>query len=134
MPLIKVLVVDDEKYLTFMLSMKLTQLGAQVFTASNGDEAFTLACAHRPDLIVTDFQMPKLNGLQLAQKLKLHEPTSHIPVLMLTARGHAIANDQLQQTNIRQLISKPFSAKEFLSTVAEHCHLPLDAAGGSLAA
>ncbi|MBC7771609.1 MAG: response regulator [Pyrinomonadaceae bacterium] len=133
MPSCKVLVVDDEKYLTFMLSMKLTERGAQVFTASNGSEAFSLACDHLPDLVVTDFQMPTMNGLELAQKLKLHGPTSHIPVLMLTARGHAVSNDQLSRTNIRQLISKPFSTKEFLATVAEFCAVEAQA-GGSLAA
>lgn len=134
MSLCKVLVVDDERYLTFMLSMKLTERGAQVFSASNGPEAFSLACVNVPDLIVTDYQMPLMNGLELAQKLKLHGPTSTIPVLMLTARGHAIPNAELSKTNIRQLISKPFSTREFLATVAEYCALGIESSDGSMAA
>lgn len=134
MPTCKVLVVDDERYLTYMISMKLAERGAEVFTASNGVEAFALACQKMPDLIVTDFQMPQMSGLELAKKLKLHEPTSTIPLLMLTARGHSIHSAELQQTNIRQLLAKPFSTREFLATVAEHCDLPASRPDQSLAA
>lgn len=114
-----ILVADDEAYITSTLSHKLQQLGDEVFVASDGQEALDLACAHRPDVIVSDFQMPILDGYGMAVKLKRFEATSHIPIIMLTARGHLLSPDELGQTNIRALMPKPFSAKALVAKIQE---------------
>jgi CheY-like chemotaxis protein len=114
-----ILVADDERYITTTISLKLRQAGGTVITASDGCEAFELARTHLPDLICSDFQMPLMSGLELAERLKATPETSHIPVLMLTARGHRIQPTELARTNIRAMLGKPFSARELVAKLQE---------------
>ncbi len=129
----KILVVDDELHITQILSYKLKQSGAAVITANDGAEGYKLACEHLPDLILTDFQMPAMNGYELATQLAVNAATSSIPLLMLTARGHKLSPEELARTNITGLVPKPFSAREVLSRVqdliAASTHLKDDQGG-----
>jgi DNA-binding response OmpR family regulator len=85
--------------------------------ARDGEEAFELACRTTPSLVVTDLQMPRLSGFELAQKLKIHASTSDVPVIMLTARGYIVREEEMASTNIRHLLSKPFSPRDVLAKV-----------------
>lgn len=113
------LIVDDEPVITMMISTKLTALGCKVHTARNGQEGLDLAIRHIPLVIVTDYEMPRLTGLQMAQQLKANPATAEIPVIMLTARGHRVQPSEMATTNIQHLTAKPFSAKELLSIVQD---------------
>ena len=93
--------------------------GYDIVTVEDGDEALATALEMRPDLIITDYQMPYLTGLELCIALKEHEQTRSTPALMLTARGFALPASQLDQTNIVGVISKPFSPREVLTRVEE---------------
>ena len=115
----KILLADDEAYVTSVISHKLQQLGDDVIVASDGQEAFELATQHRPNIVVSDFQMPVLSGFEMALLLKRSEQTSAIPMLMLTARGHLLSEAELAQTNIRALLAKPFSSKALLAKIEE---------------
>ena len=115
----RILLADDEAYVTSVISHKLQQLGDDVIVASDGQEAFELATQHRPDIVVSDFQMPVLTGFEMALLLKRSEQTSSIPMLMLTARGHLLSEAELAQTNIRALLAKPFSSKALLAKIEE---------------
>ncbi|HEX2970713.1 MAG TPA: response regulator [Tepidisphaeraceae bacterium] len=117
MPTKRIIVADDESHMTFILSFKLRQVGIDVATASDGEEAYALACAQQPDLIVADFQMPRMSGLEMATQLRQNPKTAQIPVLMVTARGHRIDEAELAKTNIRQVLAKPFSARELLNWI-----------------
>jgi CheY-like chemotaxis protein len=119
MPVKKVLIADDEPHVTYVLSHKLRQLGYAVTVACDGEEAYQIACAEAPDLIVTDFEMPNLTGLEMAVKLKETAATEGIPLLMLTARGHRVSPGELQKTNIQSLMSKPFSLRDLGARIAE---------------
>jgi len=116
-----ILIADDEPYLTFMLATRLREHGANVLVASDGEEALRLAREHLPHLILTDFQMPLLSGLELARRLLEQPATASIPVVLLTARGHRLPAAELAATNIRHLVPKPFSTKELISVVQELC-------------
>ncbi|MDP6059821.1 MAG: response regulator [Pirellulaceae bacterium] len=113
----KILVVDDELHITKILSFKLVKAGLSVMTASDGEEALRLACENKPDVILTDFHMPVLNGYRLAVRLRNEPRTSEIPLIMLTGRGHKLSPADLAKTNITALIPKPFSAREVLAKV-----------------
>ena len=113
----KVLVVDDEIHIVHVVSIKLRNNGYEVITAENGAEAFELACREKPDIIVTDFQMPVMTGLEFVQKLRQSEQTKAIPVIMLTARGFAIEDESKKELQISEFLSKPFSPKELLRTI-----------------
>ncbi|MCE9591969.1 MAG: response regulator transcription factor [Planctomycetes bacterium] len=115
----KVLVVDDEGHVTYLLALKLRQMGYAVSTAGDGEEAYLLACQDLPDLIVTDYQMPVMSGFEMCVKLKETQATSAIPVVMLTARGHRLPPSDLMKTNIQSLMPKPFSLHELLARVTE---------------
>lgn len=115
----KVLVVDDEIHIVHVVSIKLRNNGFQVITAENGADAFTLACDQKPDIIVTDFQMPVMNGMELVQKLRQNETTKDIPLIMLTARSFVIEDEQKQQLQISECLSKPFSPRELLRSIED---------------
>jgi len=113
----KVLVVDDEIHIIHVVAIKLRNNGYEVISAENGNEAFELACEEKPDIIVTDFQMPVMTGLELVRKLRENEATKEIPVIMLTARGFAIEDEQKEELQISEFLSKPFSPKELLRSI-----------------
>src|SRR6185503_19054664 len=104
----RILVVDDEAHILQVLSLKLRNAGYEVITAVDGEEG--LECAMRlkppPDLIITDFHMPYMTGLELCKALASEPTTAHIPVLMLTARGYALDEQDLTIGNIRDVLSK----------------------------
>jgi two-component system alkaline phosphatase synthesis response regulator PhoP len=115
----KVLVVDDEIHIVHVVAIKLRNNGFEVITAANGAEAFELACSEKPDIIVTDFQMPVMTGLELVEKIRQDEATKEIPVILLTARSFAIEDEQKQNLQISECLSKPFSPKELLRSIED---------------
>ena len=115
----KILVVDDEAHVVQVLSMKLQNAGYDTITAMDGEEALELSIDERPDLIITDFQMPYLTGLELCRALAANPVTAHIPIVILTAREFALEDEDLQAGNIRQIVTKPFSPRALLVEVAQ---------------
>ncbi len=115
----KVLVVDDEIHIVHVVAIKLRNNGFEVISAENGAEAFERACEEKPDIIVTDFQMPVMTGLELVEKLRQNDETKDIPVIMLTARGFAIEDEQKKALRISEFLSKPFSPKELLRSIED---------------
>lgn len=121
-----ILVVDDEPPIRHMLDLKLCQVGFAVLTASNGQTAYELACEHIPSLIVTDYQMPGMDGLEFCQQLASNSATSKIPVIMLTARAHKVPTEEVTKTNICCFLDKPFSPRDLISKIHELLHLNND--------
>jgi len=118
--------VDDEPPIRYMLDLKLRQAGFSVISASNGQEAYKLACERRPDLVVSDYQMPVMDGLEFCQQLAADSDTGGIPVIMLTARGHKVPPAELEKTNIRCFLNKPFSPRDLIVQIKELLQLPSD--------
>lgn len=114
-----ILICDDEPHILHVLSAKLKNAGLEVLTAADGEEAFELAKRHQPDLVITDYQMPILSGLELCAKLRSDPRTEHLPVIMLTARGFSLAEEDLANTNVRRVFPKPFSPREILRCTQE---------------
>ena len=118
----KVLVVDDEIHIIHVVAIKLRNNGYEVITAENGSEGFDRASAEKPDIIITDFQMPIMSGLEMVEKLRQCEQTADIPVIILTARGFAIEDDKKEELRISECLSKPFSPKELLRSIEDILH------------
>lgn len=114
-----ILVADDETHILNVVSLKLRGAGFRVLTACDGQEALEIAVRERPDLLITDYHMPMLSGLELCRRLKQDPATSGIPAIMLTARGYHLEEAETQQSGIRCMLSKPFSPRHLLLTVAE---------------
>ena len=115
----KALVVDDEIHIVHVVALKLRNNGYEVISAENGADAFDLACEEKPDIIVTDFQMPVMTGLELVEKLRQCDQTKDIPVILLTARNFAITEEQQRNLRISDCLSKPFSPKELLANIED---------------
>ena len=122
MPAGKVLVVDDEMHIIHVVAIKLRNNDFEVLSAQDGAQAYKLACEHKPDIIVTDLQMPVMGGEELVEKLRENEHTCDIPVIMLTARSFAIEEEQKQRLKISDCLSKPFSPKELLRSIEDILH------------
>ncbi|MGD9689887.1 MAG: two-component system response regulator [Phycisphaerales bacterium] len=114
-----IIVADDEHHIRTVVASKLRASGFRVREAADGEEALQLALEEVPDAVVTDLQMPMMSGMELAMALKLDPSTAHVPAVLLTARGYVVTDEQLARTNIRHLMSKPFSAREVLARVQD---------------
>jgi DNA-binding response OmpR family regulator len=112
----KILIVDDEMYILHVLAMKLRNAGYEVHTAGDGEEALKLCLVERPDLVITDFQMPYLNGLELCEAYR-REAGRAVPAVLITAREFDIDPEQMASIGVEAIIAKPFSPREVVRTV-----------------
>lgn len=109
-----ILLVDDEPHITRVVSSRLKRSGFETIEAHDGAAGYAAALEHNPVLIFVDLQMPYMNGMEMATKLRATPQTASTPVVMLTARGYMVDELHRQKTNILRLLSKPFSAKEIV--------------------
>jgi CheY-like chemotaxis protein len=114
-----ILVADDESHILHVVSLKLKNAGYRVLTARDGQEALEMAQQEKPDLLITDYHMPQLSGIELCRKLKQDPATTNIPAIMLTARGYSLEPADTEQSGILRMLSKPFSPRHLLATVEE---------------
>ena len=115
----RVLVADDEAHIIHVVKIKLQNGGFDVVTAMDGQEALELATSAVPSLVITDLQMPLLSGLELAASLYREEKTRDIPVILLTAKGFEVDDQATANTNIKLVMTKPFSPRDLLTRVGE---------------
>lgn len=114
----RVLLCDDEIHILRAAEFKLKRGGYDVQIASNGEEAWQSIQLQKPDILITDCQMPRLDGFGLVQRIRENPATADIPVLMLTAKGFEISGDEAAaKWNIIAIIAKPFSPRELLQSV-----------------
>jgi len=119
---VTILIADDEPHIRHLVGNKLKRSGYNVIVASNGQECLALAQQQTPALIVTDFQMPGLSGLELSIAIRKHPELAATPVLMLTARGFGLTDQQLAESHIAEVMTKPFSPREMLGRVHALLH------------
>jgi len=106
----RILVVDDEVDLRDLVQTCLEIMGGgQVVTAGSGIEALREAQEQKPDAIILDLMMPEMDGLATLHQLRSHDQTKQIPVVLLTAKGRAVASEQCLQLNVLGTIKKPFN-------------------------
>jgi two-component system, OmpR family, alkaline phosphatase synthesis response regulator PhoP len=114
----RILLCDDEMHILRAAEFKFKRAGFEVVCASDGQEGWEQVVAHRPDIVVTDCQMPRLNGLQLAERIRSTPETSDLPVIMLSAKGFELSPQELRERfGIRCLMAKPFSPRELFARV-----------------
>lgn len=113
-----ILLVDDEPHVRYIMALNLRKAGYHVETASDGEEGARAAAEIKPDLILSDFQMPRANGLQMCRALATNPITRAIPVVMLTSRDFDITPEQTAGTGIRAVRNKPFSPRDILTVIA----------------
>lgn len=115
----KVLVVDDEKFVRELIKIKLGRCGLTVIEATNGLDAVEMAQSLKPDMILMDVMMPKMNGFEACEKLKSNPDTARIPIVMLTARGEQTNLEKGLALGATDYMSKPFSPQKLAELVIE---------------
>jgi two-component system, OmpR family, alkaline phosphatase synthesis response regulator PhoP len=113
----KVLVVDDEIYIVHILDFSLGMEGYEVLTALDGEQAVEKARAEKPDLIVLDIMMPKLDGYETCKLLKADETTKNIPVILLSAKGRNVDQKIGFEVGADDYITKPFSPRKLVERI-----------------
>ncbi len=115
----KVLVVDDEVYILHILDFSLGAEGFDVITAADGEQALARARSERPDLIVMDIMMPRLDGYETCRRLKSDPVTKEIPILLLSARGREEDRKRGMEVGADDYMTKPFSPNKLIARVTE---------------
>jgi len=113
----KILVVDDEKDLTALVSLHMKMAGYEVLSASNGEKALVVARQEKPDLIILDLMLPKIDGWEVCRRLRQDPEIKNVPVIMLTARAET--EDKLKgfEAGADDYVTKPFSPRELIARV-----------------
>lgn len=113
-----ILLCDDEPHILRAASIKLSRAGYQVIAASDGQEAWEQIVRRVPDLLVTDCQMPRLNGFELCERVRQHVPSRDLPIVMLTAKGFEVREEEVRERwGVERLMAKPFSPRELRDTI-----------------
>jgi two-component system phosphate regulon response regulator PhoB len=112
-----ILIVDDEDSIRDMISMSLELNGYQCLHAGTALEAHTTITEQRPDLILLDWMMPGISGIELARRLRRDNATKNIPIIMITAKGEENNKIEGFDSGADDYITKPFSTKELTARI-----------------
>ncbi|MCW8983566.1 MAG: phosphate regulon transcriptional regulator PhoB [Gammaproteobacteria bacterium] len=114
---IKILVVDDEAPIRMMLRQALVRHGFEVEEAGDGSEALNMVADSMPDLMLLDWMMPNLSGIELVQKLRRDEVTKDLPIIMLTAKVEEGDRVKGLDLGVDDYVTKPFSPRELIARI-----------------
>jgi signal transduction histidine kinase len=114
----KLLVVEDNVEVLRLLNMQLSE-DYDVYLASDGKKGLELARRELPDVIITDYMMPEMDGLCMVRELRADQPTAHIPVVMLSAKNQLDDRIDARQAGAEVYLSKPFSPRELRSALGQ---------------
>jgi two-component system phosphate regulon response regulator PhoB len=110
-----VLVVEDESALVTLLRYNLERAGYRVLTATDGEEAMLVAAEETPDLVLLDWMLPQLSGIEVCRRLRGRQETRNVPIVMLTARTEEADRIRGLDTGADDYLTKPFSMTELLA-------------------
>jgi CheY-like chemotaxis protein len=116
----KILVVDDSNTALLVERMILSKGAYDLVTAQDGAEALATAIAERPDLILMDIVMPKMNGFEACQALRAHPGTSETPIILVTTRGEAENIEKGFTNGCNDYVTKPINGLELLSKIKDY--------------
>jgi two-component system phosphate regulon response regulator PhoB len=112
-----VLIVEDEADVVDLLRYNLKRAGFKVIVATSGDAGLACVRAHRPDIVILDLMLPGMSGLEVCRALKQDAETTHIPILMLTAKDEQKDRVKGLETGADDYVGKPFSPRELVLRV-----------------
>ncbi len=112
-----ILIVEDEEALTMLLRYNLEAEGYEIETVARGDEVETRLKERAPDLVILDWMLPGISGIELCRRLRARPNTRQLPIIMVTARGEESEKVRGLATGADDYIVKPFSVPELLARV-----------------
>lgn len=114
-----VLVVDDEFEIRQLLATMLTMMGYQSFMAQDGLDALEKIPEYRPDILILDVMMPRMDGLTLCRRLRGAEETAELPIIMLSGKAHQEAIQEGLQAGANRYLVKPTGLDELTRNISE---------------
>jgi len=112
-----ILIADDQMHMLALLQASLLPLGGRILKAGSGEEALVTAASTKIDLLLIDFEMLDLTGVETVRQIKQSPAYLDLPVIMITARGQNRIRVEATLAGVTQIILKPFSPKALLETV-----------------
>jgi DNA-binding response OmpR family regulator len=112
-----ILIADDDPDILALVSFRLQRAGYEILQARNGEEAVQMALDRRPDLAILDVMMPRVDGYEATRRLRQHEETRRMPVILLTARVQEEDIARGFDAGADDYVKKPFSPQELGSRV-----------------
>ena len=116
----KILVVDDEPPIVRLMEFILGRQGHQMLVAVNGEEALEQVQTHRPDLILLDIMMPRVDGYEVARTLRADPAYRDLPIIMLSAKAQEEDIRRGAQVGVNEYITKPFSPDHLVRVVGDY--------------
>jgi len=118
--LIKILVVDDSALMRRLLQQVLQAADYEVVYAADGQEGLDKVAVEKPDLVIMDRNMPKVDGMEALRVLRANPATRSLPVLMASARLEPADAAEIQAAGANGLVPKPFQSKQLLAIIRQH--------------
>jgi len=115
----RILVTYDDPVILRLLQVNLELEGYDVLLAHHGEEAYELAVAETPDLVILDIMMPRMDGYETVEKLKATDTTKDIPIVFLSAKAQQSDIERGQEYGVADYLTKPFDPTELIEVV-EH--------------
>ncbi len=112
-----ILLVEDEPAIQELIAVNLLRAGHQVLRAGDAETALRLVREALPDLVLVDWMLPGMNGVELARRLRADERTRSVPIIMLTARGEELDKVTGLESGADDYITKPFSPRELVARI-----------------
>lgn len=133
-----ILIVDDSATIRHMIRRTLGLIGLDIGTiweASNGIEALAVLGDHPVAAMILDINMPRMNGLQLIERMKNHDTLRHVPIIIVSTEGSRQRIEQLRASGVVGFVRKPFAPEQLRDVLApilgeQHDHTPADNATG----
>ena len=116
----KILVVDDEPTIVRLMEFVLARQGHQMLIAVNGEEALEKIRAHKPDLVLLDIMMPRIDGYEVAQQVRADPETASLPIIMLSAKAQTEDIRRGAEVGVDAYVTKPFSPEHLVQVVTDH--------------
>lgn len=118
----KILLADDEMAIRSLVRATLEGPDCRIMEASDGEEALRMVADDRPDLVILDWSMPRLRGIEVARQLRSIGDTRGIPIILLTARANDADFDAARELGVNAYLVKPFSPIELIEEVDTLLH------------
>jgi len=115
----KILIADDHPELVELLRVTLERKDYEIVYASDGKETLKKARVEKPDLVLLDIVMPKMDGFEVCRQLRKDPQTKEIPIVMLTAKGQKVDKERGREVGANEYITKPFSPSALLVKIKE---------------
>jgi two-component system, OmpR family, alkaline phosphatase synthesis response regulator PhoP len=113
----KILIVDDEKDILELVSYNLEKEGFKTAKAYDGEAALGMVRSEKPDMVILDLMLPKMNGLDVCKAIRRNPETANLPIIMLTAKGDEVDKIIGLEIGADDYVTKPFSVKELIARV-----------------